>query len=357
MKKVCLVLMLFLLLQGITIPAFAESPQMPEEWAQVTQEAPVTAEEFTSRTLSEHLEALWQMVCEHITAPLRLFAQLCGVLVLASAAKSLAGDTPINDISSLLDTIATLSAFTLCGAPMLALLGTVQQALEKSAEYLTSFVPVFASVMASCGQAGTSLVYSGIFFSIAMFTANVLCRVGLPLLRVFFALHATAAVDSVLDLTQLATLLAKWLKWALGFCATAFATLIGLQSALAQSADTLALKASKFVVGNSIPVVGRAMSDALGSVLAGMKLLKGTVGFAAVAVVAALFVPIIVQCVAYQLTFSLAAMVAAAVGHSRGARMLEGFAQGVSLYISMIFFFSLMVITATMLMVMLGNGG
>ena len=98
------------------------------------------------------------------------------------------------------------------------------------------------------------------------------CRVGLPLTRVLLALNATAAVGSTLDLSQLTASVCRWTKWLLTFCATVFGALIGLQGIFAQSADTLALKTGKFLLSSGVPVVGRAISDAMGSVLAGLKM-------------------------------------------------------------------------------------
>ena len=80
-----------------------------------------------------------------------------------------------------------------------------------------------------------------------------------------------------------------------------FGALIGLQGIFAQSADTLALKTGKFLLSSGVPVVGRAISDAMGSVLAGLKMLKGTVGFAVIAVIAVSFLPLLIQCCAYHL--------------------------------------------------------
>ena len=59
-----------------------------------------------------------------------------------------------------------------------------------------------------------------------------------------------------------------------------------------------------YVHSSGVPVVGRAISDAMGSVLAGLKMLKGTVGFAVIAVIAASFLPLLIQCCAYHLVFS-----------------------------------------------------
>lgn len=334
-----------------------EQPEMPEEWAEVTQEAPMTAEDFSAMTLSDWLEKGAQALNDSLRAPLRLLAKLCGLLLLAAVGKSMCTERTSPELAGLVDTVVTLAAFTLCSASMLALTGVLQEAIETSRVYIISFVPVFASVLTACGQVGGAALYSGFFFGVAMVVADILCRVGLPLTRVLLALNATAAVGSTLDLSQLTASVCKWIKWLLTFCATVFGALIGLQGIFAQSADTLALKTGKFLLSSGVPVVGRAISDAMGSVLAGLKLLKGTVGFAVIAVIAAAFLPLLLQCCAYHLVFSAGNIVASATGGTKSAKLLAGLADCVSLYISMVIFFSLIVISSTLVMILLGNGG
>ena len=136
-----------------------------------------------------------------------------------------------------------------------------------------------------------------------------------------------------------------------------FGALISLQGVFAQSADTLALKTGKFILGSSIPVVGKAVSDAMGSVLAGLKMLKGGVGFAAVAVVAAAFLPMMLHCVAYQFFFVALQSVAGALELHRTEKLLGGLGQCAGLLLAMAFFFCFVVVSATMVMILLGNGG
>ena len=338
-------------------PARQTQETLPEAWTEITEDAPMSAEEFSTFSLSDMFDKLLTMAKDNWLEPIRLFARLCGILILTATVRGLASENAQSDILSLLDTVAALAIFSLCSRQMLGLLQMMQTALEESRAYLACFVPVFASVMISCGQTGTALVYSGMFFGVATITANVLCAVGLPLTRVLIALHATASVDSTVDLTQLAKSVTKWIKWLLTFVATVFATVLGLQSALAQSADSAALKAGKFLIGSSVPVVGRAVSDAMGSVFAGLKLIKGTVGFAAVSVIAATFLPILLQCVVFHAVFTFGSIVANALGSQRSGKLLDGFAQCVSLYITMALFFSIMVISTTLVMIVLGSGG
>lgn len=359
-KKICCIVLTLWLL---CTPAWAQDAdisqevELPAGWEEVLDEAPITAEDFKEMTLPDYLGIAARAVQGQLKAPLRLFAKLCGILLLAALAQSLSAQKPGEELTAVLDTVVTLAVFSLCGNTLLDLLEVLRSAIESSRTYLVSFIPVFASALTACGQPGGAALYSGLFFTAATFIANLLCQVMFPLSKMFLAMDATACVGGGLDLSGLAAVLRKWSKWLLGFSATVFTALMTLQGTFTQSADTVALKTGKFLLGSSIPVVGRAVSDAMGGVLAGMKLLKGTAGFAVVAVVVALFAPVLIQCFLYGAVFAAGGMVATATGAGRSAKLFSGLADCVGLYASMAFFFSFVVTSATILMILFGSGG
>lgn len=352
MKRIILT---FLLLLLFAVPVCAQE-EMPEEWTQVVDEAPMTAEEFRETDISDWLFQAAGTLKEAVRAPLRVFAAATVALVLAALIESMTPSGAAEGISAAMDAAAAVLLFVLCIPALTGVTEYAQQAFADSAQYLTGFVPVFAGVIAACGQTGTAAVYGGLFFTLAMAIANFFSGAGIPFLRMILSLCAVSCVDSGLDTDALTKQMSKWMKWALAAAAAVFTALLGMQGILAQSADSFALKTGKFVVSSGIPVVGKAISDALGTVLAGLHLMKATVGFAVIAVTAAQFVPVLMQCAIYQAVFTAAHAVAAALGVKRAARLLDGFSQCMGLCMAMCGLFGFIVLTATIMMVILGSG-
>jgi stage III sporulation protein AE len=330
---------------------------VPQAWQDTIDDAPITAQEFQEWGLWQLLAKAKTVVWDAAAAPLRLLAKLCCLLLAAALGKSFCAQDTSAGLAMLLDAVVGLAVFLLACGSALDTANTMQETVNTCWEYLVAFVPVFASVLTGCGQAGSAALYSGIFFSTANVIAGLLCRVGVPLTRIYLAFTAVSAMDDLLDTAALSRAIEKGVKWVLVLCTTLFSIVLGLQTAFAQSADSLALKAGKFVLSSSIPVVGRVVSDAMGSVLAGVKLLKGSVGFAAVAVLAAGFVPLIAQCVVQQAVFSFGSVVARAMGETKSSSVLRGLAVCMGLYLSMAVFFCLVVVASTVVMILLGNGG
>ncbi len=334
-----------------------EGAALPEEWEKITREAPMTRDEFLSMTFADWVSRAGETLRSGARAPLQLLLRLCGVLLVAAVGRGLCAGNTSPELAGLVDMAAALAVFAACAPQLLSLTDVMRQAVESCRTYMIAFVPVFVSVLTACGQPGGAALYGGLFFTAATVAADVLCRVGLPAIRMLLAMHAAGAASDTPVLTRVSAALGRWVNWLLALFATVFGALVALQSVFAQSADTLALRTGKFVIGSAVPVVGHAVSDAMGSVLAGMKLIKGTVGFAAVAVVIAAFVPVLATCGVFHMALTLAGAAAEALGEERSARLLTGLAGSVSLYLSIGFSYLLLLTVGTLVMVLLGNGG
>ena len=299
------------------------------------------------------LEQIGALVKRQLAAPLRLLARAVALLILCAGVQGFSGDSPW---SAPMKTLLTAVIFLEVSDPIMELLAHVGNTVQQCAVYLGGFVPVFTGVLVSCGQPGAAAVYSGMFLTVANLTAQIIAGLALPLLHAFLALQAAACICGLDGLPDAAGLLYRAARWILSLLSMVMGGVLGLQSILAHGSDSLALTAGKFLTG-SIPVVGSLASSAAGSVLAGLKVLKGTLGVAAIGGLAVLFGPVLIRCAVYGVCLRLAAALSKALSLDDGRNVLDGLAKGVELCSALMVFFFMMVVLVTALMILTGGGG
>lgn len=328
--------------------------EVPEEVRQFLDEPGMDAETFSQMTLPDLLQAGWEAVADQLLEPFRLLGRVGALLLLAAAALTFA---PSEGWRQSLELIAVAGCFLLSADGTLELVQQVAAAIADWQLYLTGFLPVFAGVMVSCGQPAGALVCTGLFFSMASLSAQVICGVAMPLVRAYLALSSAAGVSGVSPLQDAAKGLARCVRSLLRGVTAGFALVLGMQNTLAAQSDTLALRAGGAVLSGSVPVVGAAAQDALASVLAGLRVVKGSLGFAAIAVLAGAFLPLFARCLAVRLALTAGGLLARAFGLPRSGAVLEGAAEGAGLCLSFLVFFFMLVVLATALMIATGTGG
>ena len=342
MGKIIVWTLLFIFL---SVPVFASEQQTEAEELGLSPEVGSFLEDYGEEadwlknlTLQGLWDRFWQTAKAQLTNPLRMFGRLSGILVWPRWQRRYprigAGKTWAQ-----IDMAVVLAAFLFACQPLLQLLEDISEAVLQCRTFIGSFVPVFAAVMVSCGQPAASAVYTGFFLSGVVLAASLITGILIPFLKIYMALTVAGGVSTTADLGGVASLISRFIKWGLGLIATVFGAVVGLQSLLASATDSVALKAGKFLVGNSVPVIGGAVSDAISTVYAGLKVVKGTAGAAGICVMIALFAPILIRCLIYYLVLSATATVAAVTGNAKVGGVFRGFCSCLELYGSILIFF------------------
>ncbi|MDD3429851.1 MAG: hypothetical protein PHG02_07585 [Oscillospiraceae bacterium] len=365
MKRIICILLLLFSLPMFTPMAAEKSDSAVEDYmvGLTTQaqsfldEQPFSVEDLKTMTLPDIVKELWSLFKDQLKQPIKMFARITAVLVLAAVLRAMKSDKGDMGITNAVDITLILAVFILTCQPMLSLFDEVQQQLLVCKNFILSFVPIYASVILSCGQIGTAAIYSGFFFSSVMIIISVLTGAIAPLIEVYLAFSVSAALTTALNLQALAKLVSKVIKWILTLVATVFCAIISLQSVISNAADSVALRAGKFLVGSGVPVIGRAVSDAVSTVYAGLNLAKGTIGFAGIIAVLLIFLPVLLKCCAFYFMVLCADGVAQATDNIATSKVLQSFAETISIYLSVLTLFLIIILFSTTLMLVLSSGG
>ena len=189
----------------------------------------------------------------NIGEPLAFGLRAAGYLLVAGVLGLLAG---ANNWRRCIDAVAVLGFAAMSLAAGIDLVRTAGDTAQDCQNYLIAFVPVYSGIAAAGGQTAGALVYSGMFFAMAQFLAAVIGKLLLPVLEIYFCFAACACVWGSRAVEEAAALFSKCLHWLLKVCGAVFSFVLGLQSVLAGTADSAALRTGKSVLQGAVPVVG-----------------------------------------------------------------------------------------------------
>ena len=326
--------------------------ELPDEVQQILDEVPHSAQQAEKMTLPDILEKILTHWNEQCQQPLRRMIRCSVFLIVGAAASALA---PSEQWNACLETVILAGSFLFFAQPVVDLMGQVVGMIQDWYTYLVGFVPAFAGVMLSSGQSAGAAVYSGMFLAMANFSAQLIGIVAMPLLQVHLALCVASGLSGVDGLQEGCSLLRGAVQWALKGVSVLFGTVLGFQTILARGRDGALYQAGRSMIRAAIPVVGAAASDAMGSVLAALGILKSSMGVAAVAALTVAFLPLLLRCIACTGACSLCAVMANACGLPRSGEVLKGISRSVGLCISFLVFFFMLVVLTTALMILTGG--
>lgn len=199
-------------------------------------------------------------------------ALLCGVL---NSAKNGFLQSTTSDIINFVGYIAAGGATLAC---LISVLEAGYSAIEGMQRQMQLVYPLLLVLMAASGGA----VSAGIFRPAVVFLSSAVCElftaVVLPTSIAMIVLAFVGNLSADVRTEKLGDLFKSINKWLIGLTLGLFSLFLTVQGLTSAQYDGLSLRAAKYVVSGSVPIVGGFLSGGMELVVAGSALIKNALG-------------------------------------------------------------------------------
>lgn len=159
------------------------------------------------------------------------------------------------------------------------------EAVSAMSSFMIGMIPLLLGLLATLGNVITISFFHPIVLFIVHSSGVLISTFILPLLYMSALLYIVSTLHSSYKVTHLAELLKTVSLTVLGMFFTLFIGVISIQGTASAVQDGVAMKTTKFITGNFIPVIGRTFTDAADTVLTASLLLKNAVGIVGVLII------------------------------------------------------------------------
>lgn len=189
-----------------------------------------------------------------------------------------------------------------------------KDAIDTMSGFMIALLPLMLGIMATLGNVITVSFFNPIVVFLIHFSGVLVSKFILPLLFLSALLLIVSSLNENYKVTHLANLFKTVGLGTLGIFLTIFIGVMSVQGATSAIQDGVAMKTTKFVTGNFIPVVGRTLTDAADTILSASLLLKNSVGIVGVLIVVFIAVFPALKIFAIALIYKLAAAILQPIG-------------------------------------------
>lgn len=250
-------------------------------------------------------------------------AAVIGVLLLSallnSAGAAAAGGEAVALSSAVSVTVTIFGAIT----PLFKL---TSDTLSGIGLIMKGILPVMTGIYAMSGNITAASVNSTWLMLLLTFLETLTESLLMPLLCTctgFIAVTTLSRFTGAPDMSGVSGELKKALTFLLAAAGTVFTTVMAHQTALAKSADSVALRSLKFASGNMIPVIGGALGEAADGYLAGVSLIRSASGTLAAAAVISYVLPALLKLAVLRAGLSAVAAGAEIMGRGKEAAVVR----------------------------------
>lgn len=298
------------------------------------------------------LQTIDDTVGERASKPFGAFLMLMGIIMVSA----IFGNMNIrNDMTPTVNFVISLMFAASLMLPVSEFLKRVGDVIESSRIFISAYAPVYAAVTVSSGAPSTAASYCTLTVAASEISALVITDFLLPLIGIFSGLALVAGMSDIFKLEMLTAGAEKLIKTVIGAVSTVFIGILTVKTIIASCGDSVAFRSAKYVVSGFVPVAGGILGESLASVFSCMKYIKGTVGAFGIIAGGFIFLPVMAECMLWQMCAGAAGYFAEVFEIKSAVSILKSVSSilGMVMYLLL---FMIMLLIVTTAAVLIGGG-
>ncbi len=272
---------------------------------------------------SSFAEAIVNLIWEEAQTLLPAFAVILAVAVLCGILNSVRSGFLDSSMSEIVNFVGYLSIGAIVLACLLTVLKTAFAALGQMQRQMELVFPLLLTLMAGSGGTVSAAVYRPAVAFMSGALVQLFTAVVLPSALVIIVLSFVGNISDEVRTKRLSDLFKSVNKWLIGVSLTLFSLFLTVQGITSATYDGISLRAAKYAISNSVPIVGGFLSGGVDLVLAGSALIKNALGSFSIFLLAATLLRPLVLFAVFHLFLRLAAAATEPAGGKISAFLSE----------------------------------
>lgn len=262
----------------------------------------ISIEALSNLSLEKILSKIKNYFVSSIKYPFYSITAVLAIGILCVILKNLGGFS--QQTKSVYNIISALAVSSTIIIPLKNIIISVTRVIKECSDFMLSFIPIYSSALASTGYVSSAAGYRTLLLGTVTIISKISANVIVPFVCIYFGISIADSVSSI-NFSQITKYIKDFSVWSLGFLMATFSGILGIGTLITSSVDKIGSKAFKFVVGSTVPVVGGAISDMILTVKSCLVLTKDVLGTYSIIVIAVIFVPLIIEIVAWKINLSV----------------------------------------------------
>lgn len=215
--------------------------------------------------------------------------------------------------------------------------------------------PILATLTVLTGGTGSAAIYqpSAIFLSGG--AVEIISGFIFPATIAVIVLGFMSKLNTDISFSGVTALLKSVMKWVIGITVTVFSIFITAQSSAASLFDGIIFKATKYVVGNSVPLVGNFLSNGFDMLTSAGLLIKSSVGLCGIILLLGEILGPVILLISFSTILKLVGAIVQPVGESGLYGLLSDLSKDVEYFIAGLLTVAFMYALVVMLVVNSAN--
>lgn len=230
-----------------------------------------------------------------------------------------------------------------------ALINQSKDSIQKVSKAVQSVFPIMLALMTTTGNTSSVAVYNPAMLFISDFVVIIINKLVFPIILGMLAISVISNVSKSVKLNGLLQFTSSTLKWIIGLIATVFSLFLTVRGLNSGVYDGIAIRALKYTVNSSVPIVGGILRDGLDLILASAILVKNALGGLAIILIFGTIIKPIIEIACVSLALKLVNAVIEPIEGGRVSSLIKSVGSVINFAIASIIIVALMYVVIIIL--------
>ncbi|MCC8074110.1 MAG: stage III sporulation protein AE [Clostridiales bacterium] len=245
--------------------------------------------------------------------------------MLSSFFQSMNSGVNKSDTSEIFSTVTSLIISIFLATQLTDCIALCCSTIKLCANFAYAFFPAFCVIVATSGGTLTSFSVNTTLLILAQALNYIAELLFIPITNCFLALGICSSIRKELNLNGLISTLKRLITTAISTISAVFVSILSVKTAVASRADALGLRSVRFAINSVVPVIGSSISEGLLSIQSYSSLIKTSVGIVGIIAVVSVFLPALLEVVAWRFMLSVSSLCCEVFGDTTCTSALKNF--------------------------------
>ncbi len=302
-----------------------------------------------------YLNEIFNIIFKDVINLIPAFATVAAVALLCAVVSAAEGSI-IGKSTSKIVHLACYALIILLVASMLTgIVSACISCVDNVRRQIEIITPILATLTVLTGGTSSAAIYQPSAIFLTGGAVEIIGGFIFPGTITVIVLNFMSRLNPQMSFSGVSALIKSTMKWTIGVTVTVFSIFITAQSSAASLFDGIIFKATKYVVGNSVPLVGNFLSSGFDMLTSAGLLIKSSVGLCGIVLLLGELIGPVVLLASFSIILKIVGAVVQPVGENNLYGMLSDLSKDVEYFIAGLLTVAFMYALVVMLIVNSAN--
>lgn len=299
----------------------------------------------------EYLKNLFTSLFGGIINLLPAFSQVVAISILCAICADVEGGL-ISKSTAKVVRLACISVILLVLASVLVgVISSAVSAVSAISRQIDVISPILVTLTVLTGGSGTGAIYTPCATFLGQGAIYLVNGVIIPVTIAVMVLNFMSKINPEMSFSGISSVLKSIMKWIMGITVAVFGLFLTVQSTSTSLFNGIFFKVTKYLVGNSVPIVGNFLSSGIDMIVFSGSIVKSAVGLSGVVLLISVVLEPIINLIAFSIMLKITAAIAQATGENTTFALLGDLSKDVEYVLAGIIIIALMYLLTIMLVI------